>query len=935
MNHFSGAFLLSFILIAGCTANEKDSPLPQTHTASFVDSKEKEIATVSIIEPVVEPLLVLPIYSRGGGGGGGRYDRLSCESGTSDCNDHNPCTIDSCENDTCTHKLDESKDQFGSCETDGRSCTVGKCIEYAGKIQCFEQRREYISGELGCQDNNQCTTDSCIEIPFKKEPKVTKEGDVIPNNEHQCVYEISSGLLCQAAGCFSGFCEQTGTGMNPEDPFMVGCVVPEEAVPSCPTTGNPCTTNICVEGGCVEENVPAETPCDDDNICTENDTCNGEGFCLGTDVDLEIVCGASPEQCRAFACNNSLGCVLTAHANEGQACRTGDPCIENETCSEGVCGNGSEVICPSNGNPCMLPTCQSGLGCIYEPITEDPKDPPACSDNNNCTTNDACVNGQCLGEDLDCATDADNPCQLGFCDASNEEDSCTTINFTGLYGADCITNYPGICAAGAFMCSGGLLTDMCMPLIRPGDVPAPVLCNDINNYKDNNCDGEVDNPCNCAVPPETTTRRYVDPDGDNNNPSSNDCTNDLFPCQTISHAISVALSGDTLVLSDGVFTESNLIIGKDLFIFGQGQDLTTVDANNSNRVFWVNAGVEAAFCGLTITGGSALDGSGIYNRGILSVSSSTITGNSAEAGGGMFNNNGAVTITQSTISNNTASVYGGGLYNDGTNAVMNIIESAISDNMAGGSGGGMLNNGTATITQSTISNNTANGDGGGLYNDGNNAVLNIIESTINNNTAGNSSGGIANAFGTATITQSTINGNMATSFAGAVLNYSSPSTMHIVNSTISGNSSPGVGGVRNFNTIFVSNSTITRNSGTSVGGLQNGNNATATVDHSIIADQISGADCLGIITGNYNLSKNSACGAGFTQEGSFSLPGLANNGGPTQTHALIPGGAGAEAIDAGDTTCGVTTDQRGEKRPVNYTALPEARCDIGAFEVQP
>lgn len=124
-----------------------------------------------------------------------------------------------------------------------------------------------------------------------------------------------------------------------------------------------------------------------------------------------------------------------------------------------------------------------------------------------------------------------------------------------------------------------------------------------------------------------------------------------------------------------------------------------------------------------------------------------------------------------------------------------------------------------------------------------------------------------------------------------------------------------------------------------MGGLHNTGTGTATIDHSIIADQAGGNDCSmsGTINDNgYNIDKDGTCST-FTQESSFSLPGLADNGGPTQTHALIPGGDGDEAIDAGGTSCGVTTDQRGELRPVdNLLVLPNGAgyCDIGAFEVQ-
>jgi hypothetical protein len=56
---------------------------------------------------------------------------------------------------------------------------------------------------------------------------------------------------------------------------------------------------------------------------------------------------------------------------------------------------------------------------------------------------------------------------------------------------------------------------------------------------------------------------------------------------------------------------------------------------------------------------------------------------------------------------------------------------------------------------------------------------------------------------------------------------------------------------------------------------------------------------------------------------------LQNNGGPTETHALLPGSVAIDRIP--EAACDLDTDQRGEPRP----ACEEWRCDVGAFEVQP
>lgn len=838
-----------------------------TKIAEKNTEEPEEPIIVEVDAPQIPPApgMAAPFYDRGGGG---VRKRLPCENGTSDCNDHNPCSIDSCENDICIHVLDTSKDQFGDCEVDGHSCSLGKCIEDAGQIQCFEQRREFIEGELGCQDENVCTADSCIEMPLNREAKTLPDGNVIPGNTYQCIQELTTGLLCAAEGCLSGFCQQTGTGLTPEDPFVVSCVADQTAPANCPATGNPCTVNICdAVDGCVLENLPAETVCDA-GACNTNGLCNGLGTCVGTPIDTEIACGESPDSCRAFSCDDTLGCVLITPANEGLACSNGDPCVMTETCTAGVCGGGAQVVCPDDNNVCTSNTCSPGTGCIYPPSAV-----VSCNDNNNCTNNDTCTNGACLGTLLDCAIE-DNPCQVGFCDVT-VDGGCSTIDFTGPYGAECATPLFGICSVGALMCVEGALSDppMCQPLVSPGDKLE--VC---DNGLDDNCNGIVDE-CNCV--PVSSTPRFVNPFGTD----SGDCSSNGSACSTIAYAITQALAGDTIVISAGTYLESLITVNKNLHIFGQGQAVSIVDANDTGNVFIVNTGITASFCGLTVTDGRAPGGTN---------------------GGGFFlNGTSIVTITDSTISSNVGTL-GGGVNVNGLGSL--TLDNCLVEGNSGNLGGGVFTNG---------------------------GTISIIESTIRNNTVGVSGAGIANQTGTLSIVRSTISGNISTSQAGGIFT-GGPTT--ITNSTISGNTGTFGGGIflaGLSNTI--SNTTITANSGLFGGGIYL-QGAALNISGSIVANQIAGTDCngAGIVDGGFNLDKDNTC-TFSTSVPTFTLPPLANNGGPTQTHALVAFGAGTQAIDAGNTTCGVTTDQRGELKPVDYPGIGpvgQARCDIGAFEIQ-
>ncbi|GAK52130.1 hypothetical protein GobsU_17960 [Candidatus Moduliflexus flocculans] len=170
----------------------------------------------------------------------------------------------------------------------------------------------------------------------------------------------------------------------------------------------------------------------------------------------------------------------------------------------------------------------------------------------------------------------------------------------------------------------------------------------------------------------------------------------------------------------------------------------TISGNNQSRVFYVNNGVTATFAGLTITGGKTFgyggtEGGGIYNLGTLTLeSSTTISGNIADYGGGIGNFktlivNGVVTgntagnfgdgggifsggtlIVNGIVSNNTAGRWGGGIAIHGGSITIN---GTVSDNMIMGNGGGIHNHdGTLTVS-GIVSGNKATGDGGGILND--------------------------------------------------------------------------------------------------------------------------------------------------------------------------------------------------------------------------
>jgi len=195
------------------------------------------------------------------------------------------------------------------------------------------------------------------------------------------------------------------------------------------------------------------------------------------------------------------------------------------------------------------------------------------------------------------------------------------------------------------------------------------------------------------------------------------------------------------VVSPISLSTGQITIGKNLTIQGPGANLLTVRntaaASATSRVFNVSSNVNATISGLTISGGNVSSGSGggiLYGtNSTVTVTDSTITGNSASGGAGISNSSGGtLTVIDSTISGNTAGNLGGGGIFSGSGG-LNVINSTISGNSASdGGGGGIANGGTGNLTNATISNNSASGGagGGGIRNVG---TLNSRNSIIGGN----------------------------------------------------------------------------------------------------------------------------------------------------------------------------------------------------------
>jgi hypothetical protein len=433
-------------------------------------------------------------------------------------------------------------------------------------------------------------------------------------------------------------------------------------------------------------------------------------------------------------------------------------------------------------------------------------------------------------------------------------------------------------------------------------------------------------------------------------------TNDSGP-GSLRQALADANDGDTIdfaVIGTIGLTNGELLVDKSVAISGPDAESLAVDGNATSRVFHIGSGNTVSISSLTVKNGR---------------------------GGGVANDHSALAVTNCTVSGNFLGGYGGGIYNDGStgSATLTIVNSTVTGNYAYYAGGGIYNDashgGSATLTimHSSVIYNFAGfsdgpdsgGEGGGIYNGG--GTVTITNCSVSGNAAGVNDefpagyGGGISSYGTLTITNSTVENNVCWLAGGGI----NGDGITVMNSTISGNSAIGehdgepwgAGGGIEGGTVTFTNSTLSGNyanladggiicSGTITNSTITGNNGSISVHGGSvleIANTILNASAGstniinygGTVTSQgYNLSSDD--GAGYlTGPGDQintdpMLGPLQDNGGPTLTHALLPG---SPAINTGDPN--FTPPPSYDQRDTPFVRVFNGRIDIGSFEVQP
>ena len=300
----------------------------------------------------------------------------------SSCDDNNPCSTDVCDpsavgegSDGCSHENLHG----AACNADDNVCTEadqcvsGKCI--AGK-------------QKGCDDGNPCTVDSCSAV---KGCQYTDDSAPCDDGNPCTV-----GDLCKSGSCSGGKTLACDSGK--------ACVLGE-----CDLSTGKCGFKQLGEG----------TPCNDNNLCTETDTCLA-GSCIGK----AAVCDDGNDCTVAAGCSAQSGCSFLFKAG---VCDDGNDCSYGEGCLAGQCTGAKPVDC-NDGNPCTADSCAPTKGCVHSAKIG------GCEDGDPCTEGDTCKGGVCAaGSDVcQCENNADcvkfengNPCDgTLICDKSAAKPAC-------------------------------------------------------------------------------------------------------------------------------------------------------------------------------------------------------------------------------------------------------------------------------------------------------------------------------------------------------------------------------------------------------------------------------------------------------------------------------------------------------------------------------
>jgi hypothetical protein len=368
----------------------------------------------------------------GGGGAGGAGGTAGSGAGgpecliTAECNDQNPCTVDSCEAEVCVHTPEPTMLAPGYIDIED-DCVEDRCE--GGELVLDAPDDSEVPDNL-----NPCVVLSCVS------------GEVATENVAEGT-ACGNGLTCDGAGVCSGCTDATQCpGMDDECQARTcdangdcGLDLTAQGTPVSTQTDNDCQLTVCDGAGMTEQQnddtdppldggpclipgcdngTPIQTPEAQLTACGGGNVCTSNGMCVECVTDAQCT---SPETCAGGGVANQCGCDPdpTPCATQSASCGSvSDGCGGTVQCGNaGACVSGGDVC---QGNTCCTPMSPcTGNNCGS--VNDNCGQAVTC----NCAGgSDICQTGTC------CTPDAD-PCGMAGAECGSVVDNCgQTVNCT-------------------------------------------------------------------------------------------------------------------------------------------------------------------------------------------------------------------------------------------------------------------------------------------------------------------------------------------------------------------------------------------------------------------------------------------------------------------------------------------------------------------------
>ncbi len=274
-----------------------------------------------------------------------------CRAGVPLCDDGNACNgVETCAGGTCGDTPDLDCDDLNP-------CTIDSCDPIEG---CVHQNR---TGS--CDDLNLCTlNDQCL---IGSSGVATCTGTAVLCSDNDACNGIETCDVLTGA-CVPGVppvCDDNNICTNDTCDAALGCLQINN-------------TNACDDASpCTDQDVCQGGICQGQNICADGDVCNGDETCDPT----TLACGAAPAPldcddlnvCTDDSCDPVGGC---RYLNNSGVCDDGDPLTTGDMCVNGACtglGAGGGFPCVpatcDDAVACTVDTCDPLVGCVHEPST--------------------------------------------------------------------------------------------------------------------------------------------------------------------------------------------------------------------------------------------------------------------------------------------------------------------------------------------------------------------------------------------------------------------------------------------------------------------------------------------------------------------------------------------------------------------------------------